>query len=72
LPAERQLEAIEAGLQGGAVKSVSTFLTDKARLLLMERKEDFARQYHNRTLYETRRSGQAHDVLMFASMVSEG
>lgn len=68
------LAAIEAGLHGG--KELSRFerfsILDKARQLLMERKEDFAQTISAESglcMKETRYEvGRTHDVLMFASM----
>jgi len=71
---EETLAAIEAGLQGG--KALSRFerfsILDRARHLMMERKEEFAETIcaesglcMKETRYEV---GRAHDVLMFASM----
>lgn len=68
------LAAIEAGLRGGKVLSrFERFsILDKARQLLMERKEDFARTISAESglcMKETRYEvGRTHDVLMFASM----
>lgn len=66
--------AIETGLAGG--KKLSRFerysIIDKARLLLMERREEFAQVISSEAglcirdaRYET---GRAHDVLLFAAM----
>lgn len=68
------LAAIEVALQGG--KELSRYdrfgILDKARLLLMERKEEFADVICAESglcIKETRYEvGRAHDVLMFASM----
>ena len=71
---EDTLAAIETGLLGG--KPLSRFerftILDKARTLLMERKEDFAQTISAESglcMKETRYEvGRAHDVLMFAGM----
>jgi len=71
---EETYAAIEAGLKGG--KPLSRYerflILDKARALLMERKDDFAQTISaesglcmKETNYEV---GRAHDVLMFAGM----
>ncbi len=70
------LAAIEAGLMGG--KTLSRYerfsILDKARLLLVERKEEFAQTISAESglcMKETRYEvGRAHDVLMFAAMES--
>ncbi len=67
-------EAIAAALKGG--KKLNRYdrfsILDKARILLIERKEQFATTISNESglaireaIYET---GRAHDVLMFAAM----
>lgn len=69
-------KAIEAGLKGG--KKLSRYdrfsILDKTRLLLMERKDLFAKTISaesglaiREAIYET---GRAHDVLLFAAMES--
>jgi aldehyde dehydrogenase (NAD+) len=71
---EETLAAIEAGLLGG--KALSRFerfsILDRARHLMMERKEEFAETISAESglcMKETRYEvGRAHDVLMFASM----
>lgn len=71
---QETLDAIDAGLKGG--KALSRFerftILDKARQLLIGRKEDFARTISEESglcMKETRYEvGRAHDVLMFASM----
>ncbi len=68
------MAAIEAALGGG--KKLTRFerytILDKARLLLLERKEEFAQIISAESglcMKETRYEvGRAHDVLMFASM----
>ncbi len=68
--------AVEAGLKGG--KKLTRFdrfsILDKARQLLMERKDEFAKIMSaesglaiREAIYET---GRVHDVLMFAAMES--
>ncbi len=71
---QETLAAIEAGLHGG--KPLSRYerftILDKARTLLIERKEDFAQTISAESglcMKETRYEvGRAHDVLMFAGM----
>jgi aldehyde dehydrogenase (NAD+) len=68
------LAAIEAGLRGGITLSrYERFsILDKARMLLMERKEEFAQTISSESglcMKETRYEvGRSHDVLMFAAM----
>jgi aldehyde dehydrogenase (NAD+) len=71
---EQTLAAIEAGLRGG--KSLNRYerysVLEKARQLLMDRKEEFARTISAESglcMKETRYEvGRAHDVLLFAAM----
>ena len=73
---EETLAAIDAGLRGSNTLSrYERFsILDKARLLLMERKEEFAQTISSESglcMKETRYEvGRAHDVLMFAAMES--
>jgi phosphonoacetaldehyde dehydrogenase len=68
------LAAIEAGLRGAITLSrYERFsILDKARMLLMERKEEFAQTISSESglcMKETRYEvGRSHDVLMFAAM----
>src|SRR5258706_15289823 len=71
---QETLSAIDAGLRGSNTLSrYERFsILDKARLLLMERKEEFAQTISSESglcMKETRYEvGRSHDVLMFAAM----